>query len=89
MPPGRFEEFIELSMKFLANPWNLWRSGRFMLQRTVLRLAFSERIAYSRETGLGTPKTTLPFKVLGGFREGNAMMVEPKGVEPSTSRVRF
>ena len=89
MPPGRFEEFIELSLKFLANLWNFGKSGRITLQRTVLRLAFSERIAYSRETGHRTPKTTLSFKSLADYREGNAMMVEPKGVEPSTSRVRF
>ena len=85
MPPGRFEEFIELSLKFLANPWNLWRSGRITLQRTVLRLAFSERISYRRNEGYRTPKTTLPFKALADFSGENGMMVEPKGVEPSTS----
>ncbi|MCB9942438.1 MAG: recombinase family protein [Geminicoccaceae bacterium] len=85
LPQGRFEEFIELSLKFLANPWNLWRSGRITLQRTVLRLAFSERISYSRNEGYRTPKTTLPFKTLADFSGGNGMMVEPKGVEPSTS----
>ena len=26
-PKGRVEDFIELSLHFLANPWNLWASG--------------------------------------------------------------
>ena len=51
---GRFEDFIELSLRFLANPWNIWKSGRFTLKRMVLRLAFSERLAYSRNEGYRT-----------------------------------
>ena len=77
-------EFIEPALKLLANPWNLWASGEFILQRTVLRLAFSERIAYCRNKGYRTAKTSLPFKVLAGISMGNCEMVGPAGLEPAT-----
>ncbi len=68
-------ELIELSLRFLANPWKLWASGNIALQKTVLRLAFSERLSYHRKDGYRTPKTTLPFKVLEDFRMGECKMV--------------
>jgi len=33
----------------------------------VLKLAFTEPLLYCRETGYRTPKTAMPFKVLGSF----------------------
>ncbi len=60
-----FEQLFEFACAFLASPWKLWKSGQLTLQRTVLKLAFAERITYCRKTGLRTPETTLPFKVLG------------------------
>jgi len=67
VPKERYDQFIELSMSFLANPWNLWSSGQFQLKRLVLRLAFAERIEYDWNSGYRTPKISLPFKVLGGI----------------------
>ena len=78
---GKFDQFIEHAMVFLANPWNLWRSGSFTLKQTVLRLAFSERIAYCRKEGYRTPKTALPFKVLGDISIGKSQMVRPRRLE--------
>ena len=85
IPNGRFEDFIELSMIFLANPSKLWATGNFTLRRTVLKLAFAEPIPYHRETGYRTPKTTLPFKVLAGISGGNCEMVHPSRFERETS----
>ncbi|MDX8348610.1 hypothetical protein SLH49_11490 [Cognatiyoonia sp. IB215446] len=59
-----FGDMFEHAMAFLANPWNIWKSGDLTLQRKVLRLTFADQIRYARKTGLRTPKTTLPFKVL-------------------------
>ncbi|MBL4807005.1 MAG: recombinase zinc beta ribbon domain-containing protein, partial [Rhodobacteraceae bacterium] len=64
-PVHSFSEMFELSLKFIANPWNIWASGQLSLKRTVLRLAFSERIAYSRKTGLRTPQVSVPFEFFG------------------------
>ena len=82
-PSHSFEQLFELACAFLANPWKLWESGQLTLQRTVLKLTFVERISYCRKTGLRTPKTTLPFKVLEGFTSRNSEMAETKGFEPS------
>jgi site-specific DNA recombinase len=65
-PKGKFDDVLELSLQFLANPWKLWESGHITLRRTVLRLAFTERLQYHRKTGARTPKTALVFKALGG-----------------------
>lgn len=84
-PQGRFEEFIEHALHFLANPWNIYEKGSLVLKRTVLKLVFAEPLRYSRETGYRTAKTTLPFKVLAQFSSPGYGMVEPIGIEPTTS----
>lgn len=63
--PKRFDEALELSLRFLSSPWKIWESGNILLRRTLLRLAFTEGFSYHRTEGARTPKTTLPFKVLG------------------------
>ncbi len=76
---------FERAMHFLANPWNLWEKGDHMMKKVVLRLAFSERIAYCRKRGLRTPKTTLPFKVLAQFGEQGMEMARPERFELPTT----
>ncbi|MBL1434571.1 MAG: recombinase family protein [Rhodobacteraceae bacterium] len=82
-PVHSFTEMFELSLKFIANPWNIWASGQLSLKRTVLKLAFSERIAYSRKTGLRTPQVSVPFEFFGGHIQ-KCEMVPPHGLEPRT-----
>ena len=74
-PQGTFEEMFEHAMRFLSSPCKLWDSGRYELQNTVLKLMFSEHLAYDRKTGFRTPKTSLPFKVLEGFCVPSSKMV--------------
>lgn len=74
-PKATSTQMLELSMKFLANPWKLWDSGDINLQKLVLRLAFTERLPYHRNEGYRTPKTSLPFKVLGGICGNECKMV--------------
>ncbi|GLO70465.1 hypothetical protein MACH17_19820 [Phaeobacter inhibens] len=81
-PAHTFEQMFEHACAFLSNPWKLWESGNLIARRIVLRLAFAERISYSREFGLRTPKTTLPFKVLEGFSCQKKLMAERQGFEP-------
>ncbi|UWQ51694.1 recombinase family protein [Leisingera caerulea] len=83
-PKGRLEEFIEPALDFLARPWNIYENGSLLLKRTVLRLAFSEPLRYSRKSGYRTSKTTFPFKVLAGFNNQKSEMVPPHGLEPRT-----
>lgn len=60
-PRHGFEELFERAMTFLSSPWKLWDSGDFALRRTVLRLAFAERIPYRRGEGFSNAKFALPF----------------------------
>ncbi|MCA8883146.1 MAG: recombinase family protein [Rhodobacteraceae bacterium] len=85
-PRAAFEQLFELAIKFPASLWKVWESGRFDLQRLVLRLAFAERLPYSRETGFRTPELSFLFKVLGGESVQDCKMAERVGFEPT---VRF
>lgn len=66
-PKATAAEVLEPALQFFANPWKLWKTGRQDLRRLVLRLAFEEPMVYCRTEGVRTPKTTLPFNVLGGL----------------------
>lgn len=67
-PAGRFEDTLELSMKFLSSPWKLWETGDITLRRILLRLAFTGQVLYHRNEGARTPEISLPFKALGVFK---------------------
>ena len=66
-PKSSFDETVRTALAFLANPWNLWASGQLESRRQVLKLAFVDRLRYSRENGFRTANLALPFKVLGAF----------------------
>lgn len=72
-PHRDFDDMLELSLQFLSKPWKLWESGDITLRRTLLKLAFTDRLSYCRETGPRTPQFSIPFKALtaysGGCRE--------------------
>ena len=76
---------LELSLQILGNPWKLWGSGNLMLQKTLLRLAFTDRLTYCRNQGYRTPKMSIPFKVLADICNSERKMVLPERIELSTS----
>ena len=82
---GKFEECIELSLRFLSRPWDIYKNGSYAVRQTVLRLAFSDPLTFTPEGVYGTPKTTLPFKVLGHFDNQKCEMVLLERIELSTS----
>lgn len=65
-PQSTMQEKLEPVLQFLTNPWKLWENGNIHLRRTVLKLAFIDRIQYDRFEGARTPQLSLPFKALGG-----------------------
>ncbi len=89
-PATGFEETLRTALDFLSNPWNLWCSGRLQERRTVLKLVFSEKLRYARNSGIRTANLSMPFKVLGmtPTPESGALelMARPKGFEPLTPR---
>jgi len=73
--PGRsFDETLRTSLDFLANPCNLWSSERLEQKKTVLKLAFADRLSYVRNEGFRTPDLALPFKVLADLKSSNSEM---------------
>jgi site-specific DNA recombinase len=85
IPEGNFDSMFELSMQFLSSPWEVWGIASYELKRTVMRLVFAAPINVSRETGLRTAETTLPFKALHFLSTSGSQMVHPTGFEPVTS----
>ena len=85
-PLRTLEESFELAFRFLSSPWDIWRNCDLTWKKTVLRLAFSEPVAYSRNQGLRTPKIAMPFKALAGISLEKCEMARPKGFEPLTPR---
>ena len=83
-PASRFDDALRTALDFLANPWNLWGTGRLEDRRTVLKLVFAERLRYTRKEGFRTANLSLPFKLLGDFSGGVKEMARPTGIEPVT-----
>ncbi len=81
-----FDHALKTSLDFLRDPGNLWNSPRLEHKRAVLKLAFVERLAYTRDEGFKTPDVSLPFKVLDGFRGGKSKMARPERFELPTLR---
>jgi site-specific DNA recombinase len=84
-PIASFSETYRTAFDFLANPWKLWHSDRLEDRRAVLRLVFADRLAYARHGGYRTAEISSPFKMLGDLKMHKKEMVEPIGIEPTTS----
>ncbi len=81
-PARSFGETLRTALAFLANPWRLWASERLEDKRTVLKLTFSDRLAYARNGGFRTAALSLPFKVLRDLTGPESEMVRMEGLEP-------
>ena len=82
---GSFEQTLELALRFLANPYQIWRNGNLEVRKMVLKLTFAEHLAWCPDQGFRTPQTTVPFGILGlrGRKNGVA---DRAGFEPA---IRF
>ncbi|VAW75400.1 hypothetical protein MNBD_GAMMA13-702 [hydrothermal vent metagenome] len=84
-PVRDFDSTLRTALAFLANPYNLWASGRLEDQRAVLKLAFADRLSYARNEGFRTANLALPFKALAGFEGGDIEMARPERFELPTA----
>ncbi len=84
-PKGSYEEKLEPVLTFLANPWKLWETGHAAPRRTVLKLAFADRIQYHRNEGARTAEISFLFKVLGGIADSDVCFGAQKRTRTSTS----
>ncbi len=63
VPSGTFEEKLEPPLLFLSNALKLWKTGSVLLRRTVLKMAFADRIRHDRNQEARTPKLSFPFRI--------------------------
>lgn len=82
-PRRTMEQSLEHALTFLSNPWKLWQTGELEVKRTVLKLAFSAPILFSRNIGARAPKTTIPFSILAEISNAKTAMVRAAGLEPA------
>lgn len=78
-----FEEMFELTLRFLSNPYNLWKNGRAEDRKTVLRLVFSGPLEYQRNEGFRTPETSSVFNTIRRIEMPKGKLAEREGFEPS------
>ncbi len=60
-----FDKSFRTAFDFLENPQKLWASERLEDKRTVLKLAFVDRVVFERNKGFRTTPIAQPFKALG------------------------
>jgi site-specific DNA recombinase len=84
-PVRDYDETFQTAMTFLANPWNLWETGRLEDRRAMLKLVFPGHLIYRRNSGFQTPEISLPFKALGDISVPKREVVRPAGFEPATT----
>jgi site-specific DNA recombinase len=83
-PIADFDKLFELSMNFMAKPYNIWANGSPSVKKTVLRLVFARPLAYRRGVGIRTGETSFPFKALEFLKTSGCKMVPRGGFEPPT-----
>jgi site-specific DNA recombinase len=84
-PASNFEDALRTALDFLANPCILWKSDRLEDRRTVLKLTFTDRLAYKFKEGFRTAALSMPFNILAGFLSRDGEMAHPRGFEPLAS----
>ena len=77
-PTRPFAEMFELSMRFLASPYDCWKIGGSNARTLVTRLAFEGPLTYTRETGCLNTKKSSVFALLEGIGMRKERMVPPE-----------
>lgn len=78
IPTRPFDKMFELSLKFLANPYECWKIGNSTARHMVVRLAFDAPLSYARDTGCLNTKKSSIFNLLEGVKMSKRKMVPPE-----------
>lgn len=76
-----FDEMFELTLRFLANPYDCWKIGGQTARNLVVRLAFDEPLNYTRKTGCLNSKKSNVFRLLEDINMLERSMVPPGRIE--------
>jgi site-specific DNA recombinase len=85
-PVTDFHTSVRTALTLLASPCKLWDSGRLEYRRAILRLAFTDRLAFTRKEGFRTASFAFPFRVLRTISGAEKVMAERVGFEPTNTR---
>lgn len=85
----KFEEVLELALKFIGTPARAWKKANKELKIKIHNLIFEENPRYTANTGFGTPKLSLPFYINQHLTTPEGVMVDQGGIEPPTSTMRM
>ncbi len=77
-----FDQMFEHTLEILSRPCDIWENRGHMWRGAVLKVVFSKRLRYCHNSGLRTPETTFPFKVLRGEKGPKNDLAERQGFEP-------
>ncbi len=80
-PTRPFEEMFELSMRFLANPYDCWKIGGQNARKLVVRLAFDAPLQYTRKTGCLNTEISSVFSLLEGLKMPERKLVRSRRLE--------
>ncbi len=80
-PRGSFQEIYRTALSFLENPQKLWVSGDLIAQKTVLKLAFDEKLRYRKNEGYRTVITSCPFRFFRLLSADNSILVRSRRLE--------
>jgi site-specific DNA recombinase len=58
-----FQTSLDLVFDFLNDPSLMWKTGDLSQRRLVLRLVFTEALAYDLKSGFQTPRFSLPINI--------------------------
>ena len=86
-PLDTYEETFRTAMGFLSNPYKIWENGSIEHRKAVMKLAFSDQLAYRKGKGFRTPEISMPFGALREFSASGEKMVRPTGFEPVAPRL--
>lgn len=78
------EAALGYARPLLSSTSDLWQTVPAPEKRTLQPLVFPKGVTFDGRA-LGTPATACIFNMLGQNQAGRVSLVEPKGVEPSTS----
>lgn len=70
-----FDRTFQASIEFLRKPYKMWASGDIDQQRTMLKLAFDDKITYELKKGFRTPSISSPLRLCKHLQEGEYEMV--------------
>jgi len=88
-----FETALDMTFKFLKNPYLYWSQDDLTSKKLVLKLVFSDKISYDKEAGFGTASLSLPLRVFELSYADNSQLVViiPKSSDlfPAEPRMRY